>query len=161
MTAVAGRSRVEPLYKLLAGAIGAYHRCKASGNTEWLNKHADAVERMCKDVLPSGSGIDSGCTIDLDECTEEKIVIHASFHHMNDGGMYDGWTEHTITARPSFIGQVDLTITGRNRNDIKDCLSETFHHVLTEQIEESYDEPRDRLMYRFARLILPTSGEQS
>jgi hypothetical protein len=49
---------------------------------------------------------------------------------MDDGGGYDGWTEHTITVTPSFRG-FDLTISGRDRNDIKDYLHQTFDHVLS------------------------------
>ena len=136
----------------LASAVNAYHNGKARGNTEWTNKHSDRVERMCKDVLPHGSGIDSGCTIDLDECGAdgERIVIHTSYHHMNDSGMYDGWTEHAVICKPSFVHTIDLRITGRDRNGIKEYLYDVFRTVLTAQVHENYDSDRERYTYDVA-----------
>lgn len=152
-------SRTEKTYALLASHIAAYHNCKASGNTEWLNRHADAVERICKQILPSGSGIDSGSTIDLGECTAEKIVIHADYHHMNDGGYYDGWTEHAIRVTPSFIGGLSLRVSGRDRNMIKDYLSDTFHQALTEDVIESWDAEREQYDYTLARFANSTASK--
>jgi hypothetical protein len=55
---------------------------------------------------------------------------------MNDGGFYDGWTEHTITVTPSFIGSMNIKISGRDRNQIKDYLHDVFSTALTEEINE-------------------------
>ena len=87
-----------------------------------------------EDELPSGSGIDSGCKIDLDSSTSEKIVITFGFHHMNDGGYYDGWTEHKLTVKPSFLFGIDLKISGRDRNQIKDYLYDLFSFELKKEI---------------------------
>lgn len=53
---------------------------------------------------------------------------------MNDAGYYDGWTEHTITVTPAFIGGFELSISGRNRNDIKDYISEVFNQALSQRM---------------------------
>lgn len=47
---------------------------------------------------------------------------------MNDNGCYDGWTEHRITVRPEFDG-VSITVSGSNRNDIKDYISYIFYDM--------------------------------
>lgn len=92
-----------------------------------------------KNLLPSGSGVDSGTQIDRDKSNPGKIVLSTSYHHMDEGGCYDGWTEHTVIVTPSFSG-FDLRITGRNRNDIKDYLGDRYYHALAEKIVPTYDE---------------------
>ena len=97
----------------------------------------DAREKLAQlqSILPSGSGFDDGTQIDLDRSTPEKIVLSTSFHHMNDGGYYDGWTEHVVTVRPSFVYGLDIHVSGRNRNGIKEYITETFHFALMQQAE--------------------------
>jgi len=121
-----------PLYRTIAQLLMARENCRRSNNGEWLERHTDTLRRIAKDCLPSGSGIDSGTTIDLDKSTADRIVLQTSFHHMNDGGMYDGWTEHTITVRPSLAFGCELTISGRDRNEIKDYLGELYTCVLSD-----------------------------
>lgn len=126
-----------PLYVALARAIGAHKRCKESGRLEWEARHAARVALLARNHLPSGSGLDLTPAVDVERSTEERIVItRADFHHMNDGGFYDGWTSHEITVRPSLAFGFQLSITGRNRNEIKDYLHETFGAALGALVEE-------------------------
>lgn len=94
----------------------------------------DAVEKLVKDTAPSGSGIDTGTKINLEKSSANKLVFEFGFHHMNENGFYDGWTEHTAIVTPSLTSQFDLRITGRNRNDIKDYLHDTFYWWLSDTI---------------------------
>lgn len=57
---------------------------------------------------------------------------------MNDAGMYDGWTEHVITILPSFSG-ITISVSGSNRNDIKDYLAETFDYTLYQIVDTNSD----------------------
>lgn len=101
---------------------------------EWRDRWESTIESLVRDHMPSGSGFDSGTTLDMDASHAEKLVFHTSFHHMHDGGYYDGWTEHTITVTPSFQG-INLRVGGRNRNNIKDYIHETFSFALGRVIE--------------------------
>lgn len=123
------------LYSELAAAIEARRNCdtRVPRNEEWFDKWTERIMQL-QQLLPSGSGIDQGTQVDTDESHAEKIVLRTSFHHMNDGGMYDGWTEHTIIVTPSFRG-INLRISGHNRNDIKEYLYETFEYALTREVE--------------------------
>jgi hypothetical protein len=123
------------LYREFASTVDAYHRCVATGNTEWRDKHEERLTTLAKDHLPSGSGFDCGTTIDIDKSTGERLVFHTSFHHMDEAGGYDGWTEHTVTVRASLIHGFTLTISGRNRNDIKDYIGEVFQNGLSGDVE--------------------------
>jgi len=117
------------VYQELATAVAARTNCINSNNTEWRDHWEDRIIKIVKDRMPSGSGVDCGTEFDLEESNDKKLVLHCSFHHMNDGGYYDGWTGHTITVTPGWSGP-DIKISGRNRNDIKDYLGDLFHEAL-------------------------------
>ena len=131
----------------LACLIGARQRCLATGNDSWRRKHSDNLNWIADNLLPSGSGIDNGTTVEWDASTEEKLVLRAGFHHMNDGGMYDGWTQHTIIVRPTFDG-ITVDVKGRNRNDIKDYLCETYSYTLSRRIRQRYDPTTEESTYQ-------------
>lgn len=113
----------------IASRLAAIANCRASGNAEWLAKHIEALAIVARNCLPSGGGFDSGSTIDLDRSTPDKLVFSTEFHHMREG-MYDGWTSHVVTARASLLYGLTLTISGRDRNGIKDYIHESFDLAL-------------------------------
>jgi hypothetical protein len=124
------------LYQELASCLTAAANCLVSGNAEWLGRHKDRAERLVRDMMPSGSGFDNGTTLDFDKSNGNRLVFVTAFHHMNDGGMYDGWTEHTVTVTPSFVGGFDLRVSGRDRNDIKDYIGDSFQHALSQDVPD-------------------------
>lgn len=109
----------------LASLCQARHNCVKAGNSDWFTNHTDLILAIVKNYLPSGSGIDNGTKIDLEKSNGEKLVFNTAFHHMDEHGYYDGWSEHVVTVKASFQG-IDLKISGRNRNDIKEYLHETY-----------------------------------
>jgi hypothetical protein len=112
----------------------ARRNCIASGNKEWQDKHEDALHRIQKMLLPSGSGIDNGTKIDLDKTNGSKVVLTFGFHFMNENGFYDGWGDFEAVIRPAFNG-LDILIKGRDRDQIKDYLYEVFGHCLGMEYE--------------------------
>ena len=92
----------------------------------------DRAERILA-CLPRGSGIDAGTT--MVSVSDKQIVLTAGYHHMNEGGYYDGWTEHTIRVRPSLMLGMTVTVSGPNRNQIKDYLQELYHRVMDSDFE--------------------------
>ncbi len=119
-----------PLYKVLASTLEAIANCRKSDNMEWEEKHAQRLEKLCAEHLPSGSGLDNGSHLDLAKSNSEKLVIAASFHHMDEHGFYDGWTRHTITVKASLAHGIQVSVSGADRNDIKEYLHETFRCVM-------------------------------
>jgi len=116
------------LIKAIAQTAGAYRRCAAIPGHDWTDKHYERLLWL-QDQLPSGSGIDSGTKINIDATTEDKVVLDLSFHHMDEHGHYDGWTQHCVIVRPAFEG-LSIRITGRDRNQVKDYLHQVFEHTL-------------------------------
>lgn len=125
------------LYQQLASLLQAVENCRASGNAEWLQRHSDNVAALVREHMPSGSGFDSGTQIDLDASRGgARLVFDTSFHHMNDAGMYDGWTVHRVTVHPSLAFGFELHISGRDRNQIKEDIAECFHTALSTELKD-------------------------
>jgi len=120
----------------IATLVVARQNCLASGNDEWLERHTVGLERIVREHLPSGSGFDAGTSIDKVRSRRDRIVFRTSFHHMDENGHYDGWTEHDVVVTPAFDG-FDLRVTGRDRNGIKDYIGDVFHEALSADIRES------------------------
>lgn len=129
---------VGPLYECLALALDALANCERMGNGEWAPRWRERLAKLERE-LPSGSGFDNGTRIDYDRSTGDKFVLTTAFHHMNDAGFYDGWTEHTVTIRPSFISRFTVEVSGRNRNGIKDFIADSFASALRDRFEQTAD----------------------
>lgn len=119
-----------PLYRVL-GRMVAWQ--PPAG--QFSEQRKREIDRLV-DLLPSGSGVDNGTSIDLDRSKPDRIVLTCSFHHMNDVGMYDGWTDHEIIVTPSLGFEYEIRVTGRNRNEIKDYLSDLYREALREMVDE-------------------------
>jgi hypothetical protein len=127
---------MDKVYEAISQSITARKRCEESGNTEWFKLHTEGIEKLVNEYMPSGSGIDNGTKIDLDKSHADKLIFWISYHHMNDGGYYDGWTEHTVIVTPALFGSFHIRITGRNRNNIKEYLYDVFAAALEAEIKE-------------------------
>jgi len=119
-------------YQALARYVGRIYG--VAGDPKFAKALDASRERLGKlmETAPSGSGFDNGTTVELGR--GGTLVFYTAFHHMNDGGYYDGWTEHTVRVKPSLAWGFDLTISGRNLNDIKDYIAEVFDTWLREPV---------------------------
>ena len=134
--------------------IGRWMRISESANQ--FNWSADHTEHVRNDIersldsleslLPSGSGIDCGTKIDREACKPNKVVLNCEFHHMNDNGMYDGWTGHRVTIVPTFHG-FEIKIGGRNRNGIKNYLTDVYGHALDAMVRKCFNRVEDLIWY--------------
>lgn len=123
------------IYQRIAQLLTAISNCRESGNAEWQDRHALRLRTLMRETAPSGSGIDCGTKL-MGDSTPEKLRFAVDFHHMNEGGMYDGWTEHVVTVRPSLAFNITLSISGRDRAGIKEYLGDTMHYWLMTQIDD-------------------------
>ena len=73
---------------------------------------------------------DAGCHINLPRSNENKIVIDFSYHFMDTNGFYAGWEDYTLYITPDLSNDFILRITGKDRNDIKEYLYQTFNYAL-------------------------------
>ena len=93
-------------YKKLAQTIIARDNCIKSNNAVWEEKHQTTIDKIMEDA-PSGSGFNNGTSI-LDNA-RGLLMFSTSFHHMNENGYYDGWTEHIVTVVPDLMFDFILT----------------------------------------------------
>lgn len=128
------------VYQAIARKIEAMRNCDKSGNGEWFTRHHDAIDNIMREHMPSGSGFDAGTQFDACEHVDnekDSLAFITCFHHMNDCGLYDGWTQHTVIVRPSLSHGFTLRVTGRDRNGIKEYISDVFNNALKAAYVES------------------------
>lgn len=117
-------------YQKIHSLSQAIENCIKSGNAIWQSNHESALASIMENS-PSGSGFDDG-TI-LSSVQEHQMLFETSFHHMDEMGGYDGWTNHVVYVKPSFDG-ITLRITGKNKNDIKEYIGDVFFDWLNSEI---------------------------
>jgi len=125
----------QKVYQAIASALQARKNCLESNNKEWLDHLTNELRELTKDYLPSGSGIDFGCSIEIEnEHPEKSFTIYTGFHHIDEYGGYSNWTDHTIRVYPDWTG-IKMTISGRDQNGIKNYLYDVFSECLESEIE--------------------------
>lgn len=120
-----------PLYQFIARAGANAANCAERGNTEWQQVWEEALAQ-CEELLPSGSGFDAGTKIEY--AGADKIVLQTSFHHIDEHGSYDGWTEHTVTVTPNLAYGFGIRVSGHNKNDVKEYIADVFYDVLWSEV---------------------------
>lgn len=133
-------TRQIPLFQAIANELDRMHRITTNPPSYWEAQHKACIVQSVKTnlerlegLLPSGSGIDCGTKIEPTD--GRKIVLIVEFHHMDEGGGYDGWTSHKLTVSPSLAYGFDIRIDGRDRNGIKEYLGEVYKSALRELVD--------------------------
>jgi hypothetical protein len=121
----------------IAGAFEAAENCQRSDNAEWQAKHVAAIDALVREHMPSGSGFDNGTRLNFNLSGPDKLVFETDFHHMNEHGVYECWTQHRVTVRPSFVFGVNVAVNGSNRREIRDYIAETFHEALATPVDSA------------------------
>ena len=123
-----------PNYERLASSIDAFNTCVKHKNEFGKDLHESNIDVIMKSA-PSGSGIDLGTRFDWDNSNRDLLILNADFHHMDEQGGYDGWTEHTIRVRASLLFGIEIRVTGINKNNIKEYLHNVYYEWLKEETE--------------------------
>lgn len=122
-----------PVYKFIAQQLGRVKNLEKSD----APRSARVFNALCawvKKEGPSGSGIDMGTALS-EASTQEHIILGTHFHHMDEHGGYDGWTDHRVHVKASLLFTLDTTVSGRDRNQIKDYLNEMYHRWMLSEVD--------------------------
>lgn len=119
------------LYQKIARLIACINSAPDSNMFDTWETELTNIER---NVLPHGSGFDSGCRI-LNTSRRNRIEISCDFHHMDEHGYYDGWSEHVVIVQPCLQYGFTLKVTGRNRDGIKEYIADVFHELLNMEVK--------------------------
>lgn len=125
---------MQKIYQKIASTVVALKNCEKSGNQDWLDKHKDTLYDIERQKLPHGSGIDSGCKINVDKSTDSKIVIDCSYHCMDENGYYAGWRDYQIIIKAHLAFGFTVDVRGKDYNGLKDYLADLFNHVMNEDV---------------------------
>ena len=128
----------------------AWANCTESGNTHWQAIHERMVDYLVAHELPAGSGIDAGTQFEIGQLLERsttaiqnwrlpRLTFTTAFHHMNEAGYYDGWTEHKVIVRADLLMGYTLDITGRDRNQIKEYLADLYQAAFDREVSAQYE----------------------
>ena len=95
---------------------------------------SDNIRAFETRYLPNGSGFD--VTPQIVSASRGKVVIHGSYHAMNEAGYYDGRIDFTVIARPSRHG-IAVAVKARGMRwprkyaDLREDISETYCYALS------------------------------
>lgn len=96
------------------------------------------ITRLSKQYLPSGSGFNVGTLIDeplgMERGYIQRLVFNTAFHHLDENGYYDRWTEHKVMVMPDLAGGIFIKVSGQNYRDIKEYIADQFHAALTQVV---------------------------
>lgn len=123
-----------PMYQFIAHTLCRVQNIAKGGDPKRADGIFNDLGLWVKRNGPSGSGIDMGTAIS-ETSTPAKIVLGTHFHHMDEHGGYDGWTEHKVTVQASMLFDIDISVGGRNRNDIKEHLHQVYSQWLTSSVD--------------------------
>lgn len=118
-------------FQKIAQCLIARENCKKSGNADWYERHTETIESIVRDHFPHGSGFDCGTLFDFPNSKPDRLIFTTSFHHMDQHGGYDGWSEHSVIVTPSLAFGCNVRVTGKDRNGIKDYIADVFNIALT------------------------------
>ena len=124
------------VYRKIAFTFEAYKNCIQTGNTLWEEKHLDTLKHIAEEYLPHGSGFNNGVEIDIETSRKDRVVLRTAFHHMDENGTYERWTDHLVIIVPSLMFDFNLKITGQDYKNIKDYMQEIFGCALLEDYAE-------------------------
>lgn len=92
----------EKMVKLLAQYVD---QANAHGG-----RYIHALETLMR-KMPSGSGIDSGTKLLLEESNKAKLVFQVDYHHVDQNGCYCGWSTRKVVITPSLIDDFHMDFT--------------------------------------------------
>lgn len=82
------------------------------------------------ELLPIGNAIETECDLLLNS-TKKRIVIFTAYWHP----IMKEWINHQVIITPSFEGEIDIRVTGKNVNNIKQYLHDVFREALLKEYE--------------------------
>lgn len=139
--------KLASLASVIVRACEAYRNCSATPDHPWGARWASLLDSIEANLLPSGGGFDNGTKIDREATNAKRISLRIDFHHMNEHGFYDGWTNHNVTINPTFSG-CEVRVSGSNRNDIRDYIGEVVASLFSEsnQIAYTFDDQGEAVL---------------
>ena len=107
-----------------------------SALTETDNFDDDQLNYL-ESVLPSGSGIDCGMQIDIENSTRNEVILTGDYHYMDEHGFYAGWFGFSVVIGcdltcSAYVKEFSVSYNNTELED--DSITELFDEYLSETI---------------------------
>lgn len=157
----------EPLFRLIAQQVDYSKQANANP------RHTYALESLMKH-MPSGSGIDSGTKLLLEESSNTELVFQVDYHHMNQSGYYCGWSTRKIVITPSLTSPYCMDFRGEDASgadltawdeeneseyDDSDSILESTNDYLADTFRQALETEHELTMADFEPTRLTIHGE--
>lgn len=123
------------LFEELAVQLSRLKNAQAQGREDNVE---DALARIkdLEDRLPHGSGFDAGVKVLVDACRDNKLVLSAPFHSLDEWGGYLSWEEYVVEVTPVLVPPgINLKFSrGKSRDGLKDYVGDCLFEALTEDV---------------------------
>lgn len=147
----------QPLFRLIAQQVGYYHDSKVSAHrSEDQHKHEYALESLMRH-MPSGSGIDSGTKLLLEDSSKDKLVFRVDYHHMDQNGFYCGWSSRLITITPSLISDYNMEFSEEDYSGV--ATQAWLEQCETEDCQADHCDNEEHLVYDDIEFIQDSTGD--
>jgi hypothetical protein len=136
------------VYQRIASIIGWQENLIKGKNddqiSQWFPETHNQLGAIENDYLMHGSGFDAGtCIFPYPESKPDRIVGHTAFHHMDEYGGYDDWSEFDFVVTPTLqspgyrlrIIEKDIIRKYKARGDV-DYFYDELDHCLSQEYEE-------------------------
>ncbi len=137
--------KTQTLAAYFACKLDAHANCVRSGNQTWQDRHTEACERAALELLPSGSGFDSGTPAPtlIYGVRFPALRFTTEYHHMSENGYYTHWSEWSVIVWPTFsrfdcdgyMQSYHDCETMAEMEDFADYIGDEFHHALSKPVD--------------------------
>lgn len=120
----------------LSALVGARRRCYESGNLDAAYGHEVDIRDIETNHLPHGSGFDWGTSVDLEQSTEESVVLHMPYERIDENGYYCERCDYSVIVKPAFVG-ITIEVFGAPGEDTCNADTDYIGQVLQDVLESS------------------------
>lgn len=122
--------------KLCKAIVQSNDIVRSSATTEnvW-DQHDDILDFIEQELLPSGSGFDSGTKINREKTTDTRIVLDTAVHPLTDAGYYTAWKHFSIIVSASHLFGFTVKSSKKLPWYIREWVLDTFYEVLDTEVE--------------------------
>lgn len=133
------------VWKYLGAVVQRYKRCEKSGNKGWRKVWLKQINAIVGNHLPSGSGFDKGCGVNITASESDKLVIEMDYHPMDEWGGYISWVHIRATIVLNFETDYDISLEMlENQNDPREFDAEATLEYTAETLSVCLDQMVDQ-----------------
>lgn len=147
-------SVVQPLYRTIGDVCRVINRCR-DDREDLFTENWESLEYLEDEFLPSGSGLNSGCTVRDEESGPEKIVLDVTYEYSEEGVYMEDW-DLVLTVSPT-LDVREFTVDLDVDNDTEYC-DEMIADDVIMPIIDALREPAPRYVRRWRELGTPGTG---